>query len=231
MTIEEKIFKCKRFDIMKMLNFGFRHNMQDKEIYTYEEAFMNGEFTAILKVRGDKLESGKVVDSATELEYLPLRFETAEGAYVNTVRAAYEGLLYGLAARCCEDVVFASDQSNRISEAIYKAYRIKPDFPWSESPYDGAATFRHKENNKWFALLMNISWDSLLKNGNQTVVDVLNLKKDLDMPELYEKSGVYPAYHMNHKLWVSVTLDDTLEDSLVMELIDRSFELTGKKSR
>ncbi len=229
MTIEEKVFRYKRFDTMKMLNFGFRHDMQNKAVYTYEESFMNGEFIALLTVRDNKLVSGRVIDPGTGGEYLPLRFETADGAYVNTVRAAYEGLLYGLAARCCEDVVFASDQGNRIAKAIYKAYKTKPDFPWSEAPYDGAATFRHMENNKWYALLMNIPKDRLKNEDEKTMVDVLNLKKDTDDLPLYQKSGIYPAYHMNHQAWISVILDDTLSDKEIMELIAKSFDLTKKK--
>ncbi|MBN2902659.1 MAG: hypothetical protein JTJ09_03670 [Enterococcus sp.] len=34
---------------------------------------------------------------------------------------------------------------------------------------------------------------------------------------------------MNHKYWISVVLDDQLDDDNVMRLIDESFRLTGKQ--
>ena len=44
-----------------------------------------------------------------------------------------------------------------------------------------------------------------------------------------EREGVYPAFHMNHKCWITVTLDDTLSDDEVMALTETSFCMTGKK--
>jgi predicted DNA-binding protein (MmcQ/YjbR family) len=36
---------------------------------------------------------------------------------------------------------------------------------------------------------------------------------------------------MNHTHWISVTLDDSLTDNRVMQLVDTSFRLTEKKRR
>lgn len=36
---------------------------------------------------------------------------------------------------------------------------------------------------------------------------------------------------MNHKMWISLALDDTLSDSLIMELVSKSYNLTRKKRR
>ena len=63
------------------------------------------------------------------------------------------------------------------------------------------------------------------ESGDDTA-DIINLKAD---PEAYGRKGVYPAYHMNHKMWISVLLDDTLGDDEVMELISVSFLLTNNK--
>ena len=48
---------------------------------------------------------------------------------------------------------------------------------------------------------------------------------------LYKETGIFPAYHMNHTHWISVTLDDSLTDNRVMQLVDTSFRLTEKKIR
>ena len=59
------------------------------------------------------------------------------------------------------------------------------------------------------------------------MVDVINLKADEKKTGFLHKiRGIYPAYHMNHSKWISVTLDNTLDDRDVMDLVDESFRLT-----
>lgn len=118
---------------------------------------------------------------------------------------------------------FASDQANRIANLIYERYGVKPDFPWK----DDNGVFRHLDNNKWFSLIMYVKWNALLKDGNTRMVNIMNLKSE----EHYDIDGIYPAYHMNHKSWISLALDDTLSDSLIMELASKSYNLTRKKRR
>jgi len=73
---------------------------------------------------------------------------------------------------------------------------------------------------------MNINRSKLIENavGN---FDVLNLKLDKEkIPELIRKNGIYPAYHMNKKYWVSVSLDETLKDEEILKFIDESYSYT-----
>jgi predicted DNA-binding protein (MmcQ/YjbR family) len=55
----------------------------------------------------------------------------------------------------------------------------------------------------------------------------INLKCDPDRAvELRESySGVRPGYHMNKKLWNSVYTNDDVQDPLIYELTDHSYEL------
>ena len=108
------------------------------------------------------------------------------------------------------------NQSNRIAQLIYETYGVMPDFPWK----DGNGVFRHIENKKWFGLIMHVN------NNEFHNVDIINLKKDLSKKTLYNIQGIYPGYHMNHKMWVSVVLDDTLDDETILRLIRMSFDLT-----
>lgn len=39
--------------------------------------------------------------------------------------------------------------------------------------------------------------------------------------------GFYPAYHMNKKNWLSIILDETISDELILSLITESFEFTS----
>ena len=79
---------------------------------------------------------------------------------------------------------------------------------------------------------MYVSLDALLKDGNSHMLNIMNVKVDVSKrDELYGIKGIYPAYHMNHKMWISLILDDTLSDSLIMELVSKSYNLTKKKRR
>lgn len=74
---------------------------------------------------------------------------------------------------------------------------------------------------------MYVTWDALLKNGDNRKLNIINLKIDgTKRDELHKINGIYPAFHMNHKTWISVVLDDTIRDEKVMELVTCSFDLT-----
>ena len=86
-----------------------------------------------------------------------------------------------------------------MKDAVYayikKKYKVLPEYLWKR--YPGNAVFRHGDNNKWFALVMEVSGDKL---GLDTADDipVINLKADdlffRDM--LIRQHGIIPAYHM-----------------------------------
>lgn len=226
MEIEQKVFRRKRFVLSLMKDHGFRESGDDMVL---ESDFMGGDFHSVLTAFPDGSVSGKVIDVMNEEEYYQLRNEDFDGAYVNSVRTAYRELLEEIASSCCRDVLFASDQANRITELILGEYGVSPDFPWDEDPYNAAGVFRHAESRKWFGLIMNIPIGSLLHNKDKRPVDVINLKLDTDDAERIRSiPAVFPAFHMNHKLWISVVLDDTVQDEVVMALVDDSFRLTGK---
>lgn len=224
-SIEASVFARKRWVREKMLAFGFRQVGDD---YVWERSFFDGAFEAILTVQQKGEVAGKVRDAITHDDYYQLRQKNATGAYVNTVRAAYGKLLDEVAAACCEDVLFASDQANRLSASILERFQVQPDFPWEhEARYQAYGTFRHASNRKWFALIVHVKRAVLDKDGNPAMVDVINIKIEPEQgAALHELPGVYPAYHMNHKTWISVVLDDTQTDAAIMEWIAESYRLT-----
>ena len=216
--IEDEIFLKKKFDFEKLKEFGFSFQ---NNTYVYTEDFMDSNFKAIIEI-SDVLK-GKVIDNFSDEEYIPLRIESYDGEYVCKVREAYKSILKRIADACCTDVFFASDQANRIANLIYETYGIKPDFPWK----DDNGVFRHLDTRKWFSLIMYVSIDSLLKNGDRHMLNIMNVKIDPSKREELQKiEGIYPAFHMNHKMWISIVLDETIRDEKVMELIQHSFDLT-----
>lgn len=224
MTLEEKLFERKRFVMDQLLKYGFKKKVNE---YVYETDFMEGDFHAIITVSEKGNVAGKVIDVMNEEEYAQLRMEKLNGAYIRHVRKEYENLLNKIAGVCCTTVLFASEQANRITQMILKKYDIHPDFPWEQNQYQRHGVFRHIDSKKWFALIMNIKLDALLKDNNKSTVDVINLKiNSQESSVLTTVKGIYPAYHMNHKNWISVVLNETVFDDEVMKLIDTSFSLT-----
>ena len=86
---------------------------------------------------------------------------------------------------------------------------VTEDFPFDEE------TLVFKVVNKLFALT---DVDDFLS---------INLKCDpqraLELREQY--SGIVPGYHMNKQHWNTVLTDGSVEDTLLYELIDHSYEL------
>ena len=224
MSIEDKVFAHKRFDAAAMLRFGFA---VDEGGYRYQADLMGGDFTAVLSLSPEGKFHGAVLDNMNEEEYRQLWMEDYQGAYVNLVRTAYEQLLTQVAAGCCKDVLFASDQANRLTDRIADRFGVAPDYPWEQGQYQSYGVFRHQGSAKWFALIMDVKRKVVSKDGDERIVDVINLKADPDeIGRLTDREGIYPAYHMNHRLWISVLLDDTLSDEDVLSLVGRSFDLT-----
>ncbi len=223
--IEETVFSRKRWIESKMLAYGFH---KANKTYILEKPFLDGDFKTVLSVTPKGQVTGKVIDSMTQDEYYQLRQETATGPYVNRVRSAYRSLLTDIADSCCSDVLFASSQANRLTQAILDHFQVKPDFPWEHSSrYQSYGAFRHTSNRKWFALIMNVKREVLDRDGNTSLIDILNVKiPPAQGDELRQIPGIYPAYHMNHKTWISVVLDETLPDEKILELIDTSYQLT-----
>lgn len=115
-------------------------------------------------------------------------------------------------------------ERKELFEWVKETYGTEPDYPWN----DWNCVLRHKHNNKWFALIMEID-EKKLGIDSERVIDVLNVKCDpLLIGSLRMKEGFYPAYHMNKDKWVSVIMDGTVPADEIKELIKLSYNLTEK---
>lgn len=113
-----------------------------------------------------------------------------------------------------------------IEKYINENYDILQEYPWSDCP--NYTTFKHKNNLKWFALIMDVPYEKL-NIDKKGIVNVINLK---NVPEmiggLRKDDGILPAYHMNKEHWITVLLDGTVSKQKICDLIDISFDLTGR---
>lgn len=111
---------------------------------------------------------------------------------------------------------------------IINEYGVTCDHPFSK--YPDFAVFRHNENKKWFAVTMTVPLSKLVPNGMGNV-DIVNLKcptRILDWA--LKQEGIFPAYHMNKKHWISVILDDKGNDDDLLWLLQLSHKYTLYKS-
>lgn len=93
------------------------------------------------------------------------------------------------------------------------------DYPFSDEEIP-SAVIKHRENNKWFALIMNVKGE-----------EYLNIKTNPDYSDLLRNSYDYiiPAYHMNKEHWNTIIINrNNVDEKLVKELIKQSYELTKK---
>ena len=108
---------------------------------------------------------------------------------------------------------YIKEKFNVLGEQIFPKY---PKF----------SAFRHKKNEKWFALIMQLS-ASKLGLKNEEMIEILNLKCSPDLAMvLVDEQQIFKAYHMNKKHWISVNLNSKISQKTVFDLIDESFELS-----
>ena len=111
-------------------------------------------------------------------------------------------------------------------EYCLSIYSTSPDYPFDED--FETAVLRHKDNRKWYAIMMKVSRRKFGIDSDE-VIDVVNLKLPTEMFGSFGAAdGVYPAYHMNKLHWISVLLPDAPED-IIQFLLNVSYEATKSK--
>ena len=117
-----------------------------------------------------------------------------------------------------------------VFDYIKKKYHVLPEYPWRK--YDSNAVFRHTDNKKWFALVMDVQGNKLGLSGSE-YIDVVNLKMDdlFFRDIIIKEDGIMPAYHMNKMHWVTVLLNGMVPEKRVLELIDMSFLATASAKK
>ena len=210
----------------KLQAFGFEKRGEE---FVYSQEIMNGDFLLQLKLQGEKLDY-QVFDQETGDEYVQVKMKTMTGEFVGQVREACQEIFLTIRANCFEEVGFLYEQSSRLQDYVAKTYDGKLEYLWEKSSRKSstkAGVFRHQDSKKWYGAFLTTDWSKFEVDGSGTI-EVLNVKND-HVVELIQRKGIYPAFHMNKKYWLSLPLDDTLTDTELFSLLDKSFELTQKK--
>lgn len=85
------------------------------------------------------------------------------------------GILPYNAFKQSESVEVTSMNRAELKRFIFENYNVESDFPWLK--YPNYEVFRHSNNQKWFALIMDIPKNKLGLQGSD-LLDVVNLKCD-----------------------------------------------------
>ncbi|WP_261058001.1 MmcQ/YjbR family DNA-binding protein [Streptococcus mitis] len=216
-----EIFKSYQFNQEKARAYGF---LESSGVWTYSCQILQGDFVMVVSITADNV-SFQVFDQETGDLYPQVHMESMRGSFVASVREACLEILYQIRKACFDVQDYICPQTKRIMAQVQEKYGNQLEYLWEKSP--DTAVLRHEGNQRWYAVLMRISGDKLEKD-REGLVEAVNLKHD-QVANLLSQKGIYPAYHMNKRYWISVAFDDTLSDSAVLELIERSWNLTSKK--
>ena len=216
-----EIFRAYQFNTKKAKEYGF---VEDQEIWTYSSTILQGDFLMRITVEDSNL-TFQVFDQETGDLYPQVHMESMRGTFVGSVRESCLEELFDIRKACFEVQEFICPQTKRIMTRVQEMYENQLEYLWEKSP--DTAVLRHEDNQKWYVVLMKISWEKLdkIREGQ---VEVVNLKHD-QVSDLLAVNGIYPAFHMNKRYWISLPLDDTLTDEKLLELFEKSYFLTSKK--
>ena len=216
-----EIFKSYQFNHEKAKAFGF---VENGGVWTYSCQILQGDFVMTVSITADNV-NFQVFDQEMGDLYPQVHMESMTGSFVASVREACLEILYQIRKACFEVQDFICPQTKRIMTQVQEKYGNQLEYLWEKSP--DTAVLRHEGNKKWYAVLMKISWDKLEKD-REGLVEAVNLKNN-QVADLLSQKGIYPAFHMNKRYWISLTLDDSLSDDDVLDLLEISWNLTLKK--
>lgn len=122
--------------------------------------------------------------------------------------------------------IFKSKQSKQIIKYVKEKYNDELEFLWIKFPKN--AIFRHKENKKWYAILVALE-ENKLGIGGDKIVDIIVLKnKQENIINLIDNEKYFAGYHMNKRNWFTIKLDDSIPIKEIYNFIDESYNISNK---
>jgi len=201
-----------------MTEYGFK---KDNEQYVLVQKLSEPQFSVHFVVDTKKQTYSVSVFDGTE-EYLLFNVESSSGTFVSNIRQEVEEQERKMLDACFE----YANMRKIIEKHIIDTYNPKTEFPWKE--YPTFQTFK-ASNDKWFALIMTIPAEKI-KAGEKELVDVINLKCDPNnLQKTIDNKQIFPAYHMNKKMWLTVVLNKNTDKNNLQKLIDDSYLLVSNK--
>ena len=134
-----------------------------------------------------------------------------------------------------EELVFLwlHPEQSDIEEARQKwaKWIIEHIVPYHGNPFEKteAMGFMVEDKGKWYGLMMEVPLQKLgvASKANALIVNVKIHPEDKE--RLVATDGIFEAYHMNKKHWISIALNVCSDDALVKECIYTSDKCVAKK--
>ncbi|MCL1856762.1 MAG: MmcQ/YjbR family DNA-binding protein [Kiritimatiellaeota bacterium] len=200
------MFKNKRANWEKLRRFGFAKAAGGTQGYSTE--IVGGAFRLTVTVQKDGTVGAKVIDAASQEEYVVHRTAGAAGAFVGRVKAECESVLAAIAEQCFDSDVFGGDVAHGVIGHLRDAYHDELEFLWPRFPR--CAVVRRKDTGKWYGALLDVSKRTLGLPSDE-IIDVLNLRvAPDDLDALVDGKRYFRGYHMNKKHWCSIPLDGSV---------------------
>ncbi|HJD05643.1 MAG TPA: MmcQ/YjbR family DNA-binding protein [Candidatus Onthoplasma faecipullorum] len=219
----EKFFNNSNVDFNKLLDFGFNY---DKNKYLFQKEILNNQFTLNICVDKNGTVSTNIIDNTTNEEYILHLMEDVGGEFVGNVRSEYYKVLTDIKERCFETHIFKSSQSKAVIEYIKNQYGDELEFLWPKFPNN--AIWRRKDNKKWYSLIISLPRNKL-KQAGDGIVEIIDVRITEDDLKLIDNKSILEAYHMNKKHWITLIMDNSLDNAFVFKLIDKSYILAKNK--
>ena len=103
--------------------------------------------------------------------------------------------------------------------------------PYHGNPFEKteAMGFMVEDKGKWYGLMMEVPLQKLGVASKANAL-ILNVKiHPEDKERLVATDGIFEAYHMNKKHWISIALNVCTDDALIKECICTSYKCVAKK--
>jgi len=210
------IFDNKKINEECLIKYGF---ILDSNEFLFKKKLSDNNLQMIVRIM-EKDFDVKVYDLSLEEEYFPINLKNATG-YVAQMQNEVNDIIEDILEKCfCDDSMRA-----KVLSYVKRKYGTIPEYPWDES-FENYGTLK-ANNGKWYGLIMPIKY-SLIGNESDRVVDVINIKLPPEkIVSLIDHVHFYPAYHMNKKYWITILLDNLIDERKLYELIDESYDLIG----
>lgn len=120
---------------------------------------------------------------------------------------------------------YKSAQTLRLLDYAKNNYATEPEFLWAKTP--DCAVLRNSNSRKWYGIIMVIPANKIGIDSDN-LIEIVNVRfsKGEALDFAGNVPGIYPAWHMNKKNWITIVLDGTLSDEQLFGLVNQSFGLS-----
>ena len=223
MNLINTIFSKKRFNVRKLLAYGFT---EKEGSYSYHTLLPGSGFSMIVEINCSGLIKAVVTDTETGEPYSLHLLDGASGSFVTGVKTDYEQTLRDIAEKCFETDVFKQSQTEEIIAYVRRVYGNELEFLWTKFPEN--AVWRRKDTQKWYGAILTVSRKKLGLSSDETV-EIIDLRIEPEqISALIDCQKYFPGWHMNKKNWYTIILDGSVPTEEICSRIDKSYLLAVK---